>query len=137
MKKYVLEFLKRGALFGGLGPIIAGFVYMIIGFAGTELKLEGYQIFVAILTSYFLAFVQAGASVFEQIEEFSCFKSLLIHMLVVYFAYLFTYLVNSWIEFRWEVILIFSAIVIVGFLLVWLLTYFLTRRLKNQLNQKL
>lgn len=137
MKKYVFEFLKRGALFGGLGPIIAGFVYMIIGFAGTELKLEGYQIFVAILTSYFLAFVQAGASVFEQIEEFSCFKSLLIHMLVVYFAYLFTYLVNSWIEFRWEVILIFSAIVIVGFLLVWLLTYFLTRRLKNQLNQKL
>ncbi len=137
MKKYVFEFLKRGALFGGLGPIIAGFVYMIIGFAGTELKLEGYQIFVAILTSYFLAFVQAGASVFEQIEEFSCFKSLLIHMLVVYFAYLFTYLVNSWIEIRWEVILIFSAIVIVGFLLVWLLTYFLTRRLKNQLNQKL
>ncbi len=137
MKKYVFEFLKRGALFGGLGPIIAGFVYMIIGFAGTELKLEGYQIFAAILTSYFLAFVQAGASVFEQIEEFSCFKSLLIHMLVVYFAYLFTYLVNSWIEFRWEVILIFSAIVIVGFLLVWILTYFLTRRLKNQLNQKL
>ncbi len=137
MKKYVSEFLKRGALFGGLGPIIAGFVYMIIGFSGTELKLEGYQIFVAIVTSYLLAFIQAGASVFEQIEEFSCFKSLLIHMLVVYSAYLFTYLVNSWIAFRWQVIVLFSAIVLVGFLLIWLITYFLTRRLKNRLNQKL
>ncbi len=137
MNKYVKQFLIRGLLSGGFGPIIAGLVFMIIDFAGTELKLEGWQIFLAIITSYLLAFISAGASVFEQIEEWSTVKSMLIHCLTIYAIYLITYLVNSWIPLKWEIILIFSSGVIGGFFLIWLTIYLINKRCSKSLNKKL
>ncbi len=137
MNKYVKQFLIRGLLFGGFGPIIAGFVFMIIDFTGTELNLEGWQIFLAIITSYILAFISAGASVFEQIEEWSTVKSMLIHCLTIYAIYLITYLVNSWIPLKWEIILIFSSGVIGGFFLIWLTIYLINKRCSKSLNKKL
>lgn len=137
MNKYVKQFLIRGLLFGGFGPIIAGFVFMIIDFAGTELNLEGWQIFLAITTSYLLAFISAGASIFEQIEEWSTIKSTLIHCLTIYAIYLITYLVNSWIPLKWEVILIFSIGVIGGFFLIWLIIYLINKQCSKSLNKKL
>ncbi len=137
MKKYIKEFIKRGLVFGALGPMIAGLVYMIIDFCGVALSLKGYQIFIAIITSYLLAFVQAGASIFPSIEEWSTFKELVIHLLTIYLIYLFTYLVNSWIEFQPMVILIFSLIVIGSFLLIWLITFILVNKLQNNLNKQI
>ncbi len=137
MNKYVKQFLIRGLLFGGFGPIIAGLVFMIIGFTGTSLNLEGWQIFLAIITSYLLAYISAGASVFEQIEEWSTVKSMLIHCLTIYAIYLITYVVNSWIPLKWEVILIFSLGVIGGFMLIWLIVYLVNKRCSKSLNKKL
>lgn len=137
MNKYVKDFLVRGSLFGGLGPIIAGMVFMIIDFTGTNLALEGWQIFLAIVTSYLLAFISAGASVFEQIEEWSTIKSMLIHCVTIYLIYLITYMVNSWIPLKWEVILIFSIGVIGGFLLIWLFIYIISKQYSKSLNKKL
>lgn len=137
MNKYVKQFLIRGLLFGGFGPIIAGLVFMIIGFTGTNLNLEGWQIFLAIVTSYLLAYISAGASVFEQIEEWPTVKSMLIHCLTIYAIYLITYVVNSWIPLKWEVILIFSLGVIGGFMLIWLIVYLVNKRCSQSLNKKL
>lgn len=137
MNKYLKQFLIRGLLFGGFGPIIAGFVFMIIGFVQANLSLEGWQIFLAIVTSYLLGFISAGASVFEQIEEWSTVKSMLIHCITIYVIYLVTYLVNSWIPLKWEVILIFSIGVISGFLLIWLFAYLLSKHCSKSLNKKL
>ncbi len=137
MNKYVKQFLIRGLLFGGFGPIIAGLVFMIIGFTGTNLNLEGWQIFLAIVTSYLLAYISAGASVFEQIEEWSTVKSMLVHCLTIYAIYLITYVVNSWIPLKWEVILIFSLGVIGGFMLIWLIVYLVNKRCSHSLNKKL
>lgn len=137
MNKYVKVFLVRGLLFGGFGPIIAGMVFMIIDFTGTNLVLEGWQIFLAIVTSYLLAFISAGASVFEQIEEWSTIKSMLIHCVTIYLIYLITYLVNSWIPLKWEVILIFSFGVIGGFLLIWLFVYIISKQCSKSLNKKI
>ena len=137
MNKYVKDFLIRGLLFGGFGPIIAGFVFMIIDFTGSNLVLEGWQIFLAIVTSYLLAFISAGASVFEQIEDWSTIKSMFIHCLTIYVIYLATYLINSWIPLKWEVILIFSIGVIGGFLLIWLIVYIINKECSKSLNKKL
>lgn len=137
MNKYVKQFLIRGLLFGGFGPIIAGLVFMIIGFTGTNLNLKGWQIFLAIVTSYLLAYISAGASVFEQIEEWSIVKSMLIHCVTIYSIYLITYLVNSWIPLKWEVILVFSLGVIGGFMLIWLIVYLINKRCSKSLNKKL
>lgn len=137
MKKYVKEFMKRGLMFGGFGPIVAGIVFMILGFCNVEINLEGWQIFLAIASTYVLAFVQAGASVFEQVEEWSTFKSALIHMLTIYVIYVGTYLANSWIPFDWLVIVIFSGAIILTFLLIWFICYFVTKKFQNQLNANL
>ncbi len=137
MKSYLKEYCKRGIVFGGLGPIICGIVYMIIDFTGVDLKLEGWQILLAIVSSYILAFVQAGSSVFEQIEEWSSIKALFWHLLSIYLVYLLTYFVNRWIPFSWLAIVTFSAAIILGFLLIWIIIYVLNRRLKNKLNSKL
>lgn len=137
MKKYFFEFCKRGITFGALGPLVLGIVYTIIDFCGVRLDLSGWQFLVAIISTYVLAFIQAGSSVFEQIEEWSIIKSLFIHMLSIYLIYLITYLINSWIPFHWVVIIIFSAAVIITFLIIWLIVYALTNIQKNKLNSKI
>lgn len=132
--KYVKEFMVRGVAFGALGPLVLGIVFMILGFCNVEIKLQGWQILLGIASTYLLAFIQAGASVFEQIEEWSNFKSALIHMVTIYVIYLVTYLVNNWIPFNWIVIAIFSGTVVVTFLIIWLICYLVNRNYKKQLN---
>ena len=134
MNKYVKEFLIRGFIFSGLGPIVLGIVFMILGFCNVELNLEGWQILLGIVSTYLIAFIQAGSSVFEQIEEWSSFKSAFIHLLSIYLIYLISYLVNNWIPFNWIVIMIFSGTVIVTFILIWLICYFVNRNYKKTLN---
>ena len=137
MNKYVKEYLKRGLIFGGFGPIVFGIVIMIIGFTGTAIDLKGWQILLAIASTYILAFVQAGSSIFEQIDSWSHAKSMILHLLSIYVVYLGTYLVNSWIPFNYVVVIIFSASVIVGFIIIWLIAYLITNKVKNELNAKL
>lgn len=137
MNKYVKEFCKRGLIFSGLGPIVLGIVLMCINFSGTKLELEGWQIFVGILTTYIIAFVHAGSSVFEQIEEWSTFKSLFWHLLSIYVVYLGGYLLNRWIPYNWLVVLIFSVCVIGGFLIIWLICFLASNKTKNKLNSKI
>lgn len=134
MNKYVKEFMIRGLIFGGLGPIVTGIVFMILGFCNVDLKLEGWQVLLAIVSTYLLAFIHAGSSVFEQIEEWSVFKSAGIHMLTIYVIYLGTYLINRWIPFDWIVVIIFSGAVLLTFLLIWLICYLVNRDYKKKLD---
>ena len=134
MNKYVKEFCIRGLFFGSLGPIVYGIVMMILGFCHVEIVIEGWQIFLAILTTYILAFVQAGSSVFEQIEEWSSFKSALIHLGSIYIVYVTTYLLNSWIPLSWIAIVIFTAAIIFTFLIIWFICFLTNRNYKNKLN---
>ena len=69
MNYYVKEFLKRGLIFSGFGPIIMGIVYLCIEASGVDLKLDAPIVFLAIITTYIIAFVQAGSSVFEAVED--------------------------------------------------------------------
>ena len=64
MNKYFKEFLHRGLMFWGFGPIVAKTVYLIIGFCIKEITVLPYDMFMAILSTYILAFLVAGASVF-------------------------------------------------------------------------
>ena len=137
MKKYVKEFMSRGLICGGFGPIVVGIVYFIISLTINNFSLNGLEILVAIISSYILAFIQAGATVFEQIESFSPVKSLLLHMVSVYITYIFVYLVNSWIPFDLTVIIIFTFIFITLFLLIWFMVYFINRNLTKKMNEKI
>lgn len=137
MNKYVKSFLHRGLIFGGFGPIVCGIVFAILGVTLPEFSLGGGEVLVAILTTYLIAFVQAGATVFNQIEEWSVPQSMLCHLLSVYFVYLFAYLVNVWIEPDITVVLIFTAIFLAIFLVIWLTVYLIVRATEKKLNNRL
>lgn len=137
MNKYVKEYLKRGLIFSGLGPIVAGIVYLCLELSGTDLKLNGYNIFFAIITTYIIAFVQAGSTVFNQIEHWPKAKSLFFQMTSIYVVYMAGYLLNNWIPFKLVVIIVFTSVYVVTFLTVWLTVYFISKNAEKKLNSKL
>lgn len=137
MKKYVIDFLKRGMLFGGFGPIIAGIVFFILEYTVDDFSLGGDEVLLAIVSTYVLAFVQAGASIFNQIEEWPMTKSLLCHMGTIYVAYVLCYVINFWIPFDALVILIFTAVFAVTYLVIWFAVYSAIRATEKRLNQQI
>lgn len=133
----VRDFFFRGLLFGGFGPIIAGIVYLILHFTLKDLALTGLQVFTVIVSTYLLAFIHAGASVFNQIESWPLAKSTLCHFGLLYVAYVLCYVINSWIPFEPLVLGIFTAIFAVGYAVIWLAVYVSIRVTVKQLNRSL
>jgi len=137
MKEYIKVFLLRGMIVGGFGPIIAAIIYLILSLTVDNFSLSGNEAFLGIISTYLLAFIQAGASIFNQIEKWSIGKSLLVHLSVIYVAYVGCYLLNSWIPFEWIAILIFSAIFIAVYLSVWLTVFLFVKNTSKKLNDNL
>ena len=133
----VRDFFFRGLLFGGFGPIIAGIVYLILHLTLQDLTLTGLQVFTIIVSTYLLAFVHAGASVFNQIESWPLAKSILCHFGLLYVAYILCYVINSWIPFEPLVLGIFTAIFAVGYAVIWLAVYVSIRVTVKRLNRSL
>ena len=137
MNQYVKAFLHRGLIFGGFGPIILGIIYAILDKTLADFALSGGQLLLGILSVYVLAFVQAGVSVFNQIDHWSVPKATLFHFLVLFTVYLGCYLLNDWIPFHRNVVLIFSGIFVAGYLVIWLTVYISTKLVSKKLNAKL
>lgn len=137
MNKHFKVFLHRGLIFGGFGPIIVGIVYLILDGSIENFSLGGCQTFIAILSTYLLAFVHAGASVFNQIEDWSLAKSLFCHFGLLYIAYLLCYVSNTWIPFDPLVILIFSGIFVVGYFAVWLSVLAVVKATERRMNERI
>ena len=133
----VKDFFLRGLMFGGMGPLIAGIVYLILHFTLQDLTLTGLQVFTVIVSTYLLAFVHAGASVFNQIESWPLAKSILCHFGLLYIAYVLCYVINSWIPFEPLVLGIFTAIFAVGYAVIWLAVYVSIRVTVKRLNRSL
>lgn len=134
MNKYVKDFLLRGLMFGGFGPIVLGIVYAILQNALDGFALSGQQVCLAIVSTYLLAFLQAGASVFNQIEHWPVARSLLCHFTTVYVAYCGCYLINTWIPFRPGILLIFTAIFVAVYLVIWITVYICVKATTAKLN---
>lgn len=137
MKKYLKEFLHRGLIFGGFGPIILAIIYIILQKTITSFSLSGSEVSLGIVSIYILAFLHAGASVFNQIEAWSLPKSLLYHFGTLYLAYVICYLINSWIPFDLKIILIFSVIFILLYFIIWITVYYIVKLSAKKLNEKL
>ena len=137
MNKYVKEFFHRGLIFGGFGPIIFGIIIFIVSKTTDNLVLSGGEVLIGIVSTYLLAFVHAGASVFNQIEHWSTGKSLLCHLSTLYVAYSLCYLINTWIPFEPTVLLIFTLIFMVVYFVVWGIVYFSIKATSKNFNAKL
>lgn len=137
MNKYLKEFLHRGFMFSGLGPVILSIIYAILEKTVDGFNLSGFQVLSGIISTYLLAFVQAGASVFNQIEKWPITKSLLCHFTLLYAVYVICYIMNSWIPFKIEIVAIFTLIFIVSYFVIWTTVYLIVKNTSKKLNSKL
>lgn len=137
MNKYLKEFLLRGLIFGGFGPIVMGIIYAILERSLSGFSLSGSEIAMAIISTYLLAFLHAGASVFNVIENWPLSKSLLCHFVTLYIAYTGCYLINSWIPFIPKMLLIFTLIFSAIYFVIWLTVYFCIKLSAKKLNNRL
>ena len=137
MNKYVKEFLHRGLMFSGFGPIIFGIIIFIVSKTTDSFILEAGEVLIGIVSTYLLAFIHAGASVFNQIEHWSTGKSLLCHLSTLYVAYSLCYVANTWIPFEPKVLLFFTAIFMTIYFVVWGIVYFSIKATSKNFNAKL
>lgn len=137
MNNYVKSFLLRGMAFGGFGPMICGIVFLVLSYTVNGFSLSGKEAFLAILSTYLLAFIHAGASVFNQIDEWSVAKSLFCHFTTLYLAYSLCYIANSWIPFDPKVILIFTVIFVALYFAIWITVFMCVKAASKKLNSKL
>ncbi len=136
MKKYIKEFIIRGMMYGGFGPIILGIIYVIIELNNVQLNLKSVDIFLGILSTYLIAFVQAGITVLSNIKM-PLFKHAIIQGISIYSVYLIAYLVNGWMPFSWLVIIIFTFSFLITYIVLWLIIYAIINKTTKQLNNKL
>lgn len=137
MNRYLKSFLQRGLIFGGFGPIISGVVYLVLDRCVPHVAVSGTDLFVIILSTYLLAFIHAGASIFNQIEHWPIAKALLCHFGSLYVTYLLCYMINRWIVFELSIVLIFTAIFVAGYAVVWLTVFIVTKITEKKLNDKI
>ena len=137
MNKYLKEFLHRGLMFGGFGPIILAIIYFIISKTVKDFSLSSNELLLGTISIYLLAFIQAGATVFNQIDHWPITKSLLFHFGSLYIAYVLCYLINSWIPFNPLVLLIFTAVFVLVYFAIWITVVLSIKVFTKKANKKL
>lgn len=137
MRKTALEFVRRGLVAGGFGPVILAVLYIIIERSGEIVSFTASQVCTGIFSLYALAFIAGGMNVVYQIERLPLMAAISIHGGVLYIGYLITYLVNGWLELGKTPIIVFTAIFIAGYLAIWAVIYHITRRNTRRLNEML
>ena len=137
MNKYLKEFLHRGLVFGGFGPIVVSIILLAINAAGEAVTLTAKDYFTSTVSIYLLAFVHAGASVFNQIEHWSLPKSVFFHFSSLYIVYSLCYIINSWIPFGPEVLAIITAIFVALYFVIWGTVYLSGRAASRRFNSKI
>ena len=137
MKKYILEFLRRGVTACGFGPMILAVLYLVLHRQGIVQVLTVREVCLGIFTLSALAFVAGGINMIYGIERLPLMLAILIHGGVLYASYLVTYLVNGWLDQGAVPILAFSGIFVVGYLGIWAIIYIVTRKNATKLNEKL
>ena len=137
MKKNIMEFLRRGSAACGLGPMILALLYWIMHQRGVLQTLTVHEVCTGILSLSALAFIAGGMNIVYQIERLPLMTAILIHGCVLYGSYLLTYLVNGWLERSILPILVFSAIFVMGYLVIWAIIYAIIRKKTRQLKKSL
>ena len=66
-----------------------------------------------------LAFIAGGMNVLYRAEKLPLMAAVFIHGTVLYISYLITYLLNDWLDFGALPIIVFSAVFVVGYIVIW------------------
>ena len=137
MKKFVLKFVRRGFIATGLGPIVLAIVYLILKQSAAIDTLTVDQVCIGIFSLSALAFIAGGMNAIYQVERMPLMTAILIHGGTLYIGYLGTYLLNDWLDFGVIPIIVFTAIFVVGYIVIWAIIYSIIRRNTAKLNEML
>lgn len=135
MRRFWLEFLKRGLTVAAGGPVVLAIIYGILGSTGAVTTLSPKEVCIGILTVTLMAFIAAGITAIYLTDRLPLILAILTHGGVLYLDYLIMYLLNNWIQRSFTAIIVFSAIFISGFALVWVIIYFTTKAKTAKINQ--
>ena len=135
MRKFVSDFMRRGMVACGFGPIVLAVIYWILHHLAVVDTLTVKQVCIGILSLSALAFIAGGMNAVYQIERLPLMVAVLIHGIVLYISYLGTYLLNNWLAWGVTPILVFSGIFVVGYLSIWAIVYSLIKMNTNRINE--
>ncbi len=137
MKKYILEFMKRGLMAAAGGPVVLATVYGILGAAGVIDTLSPAEVTTGVLSVTLMAYIAAGITTVYTAERLPLISAILIHAGVLYLDYLLMYLLNNWIPRDLTGIGIFTGIFAAGYAVIWLCIYCIIKSKTDKLNRKL
>ena len=137
MKKFILDFLHRGLLSCGTGPIFLAVLYLILHQTNSIETLTVNQVCVGIFSITTIAFIAGGINAIYQIERLPLMSAILIHGIILYIGYLGTYLINDWLDLGIIPIIIFSVSFIVGYIIMWAIIYTIIKTITARLNENL
>ena len=137
MKKAALDFLHRGLVACGFGPLVLAIIYLILQRHAVVEMLTVHQVCRGIFSLTVLAFLAGGMNAIYQIERLPLMMAILIHGVVLYLGYLATYLLNDWLQWGEAPILVFSGIFVVGYLVIWIVIFTITKKKTERLNAAL
>ena len=137
MKQFIKNFIHRGALFCGLGPVILAIVYIFLSASGTVKNVPVSTYIQEIFTSTLMAFIAAGISAVYTVDKLALPLAGLIQGSVLLLDYLSIYLLNDWLKPDLTTIVIFVVIFVAGFAAIWLIIYKNVQRQIKKLNENI
>ena len=137
MKKFFSDFCLKGLIAASFGPPVLAAVYWIIGATEAVEHFSPNEVALGILTIELLAFVVGGMGTIYQQEQLPLATAILIHGGVLYVAYILIYLINGWLQRKLAPILVFSAIFVSCYALIWAFIYLFNRKRTRRINRNL
>ena len=130
MKRYILDFLRRGLAAMGFGPMVLAVLYLLLPVQ----TLTAQAVSLGIFSLSALAFLAGGLNVLYQFVRLPLMAAISIHGGVLYAGYLATYLLNGWLDWGRLPVLVFTAIFAVGYLAISAVIYAIMRRSTARVN---
>ena len=137
MKGFFVDFLRRGSMSCGIGPVVLAILYVILHRNGDLNALSVDQVCVGILSITVLAFVAGGINAIYRIERLPLMPAILIHGSVLYLCYLVTYLLNDWLKWSALPLMVFTVIFVIGYIIIWGVIYLITKNNTYKINKML
>lgn len=134
MKGFISNFVLRGLIACGFGPLVLGAIYLTLNISGVVDTVSVTEMCMGILSIFVLAFVCGGMTAIYQVEKLHIITAILLHGGVLYAVYLATYLINNWLEEGLIPLLVFSGIFVVGYIIIWAIIYAINRKRIAKIN---
>ena len=127
------EFFKRGFVSAWGGPVVLAIIFLCSG-QGHIAPADAAK---GILSITALAFIAGGITMVYTVDRLPLFPAILIHGVVLYGTYLAVYLLNGWLASGTRPLLIFSVCFVLGYALIWVIIYLITKKRAAALTKSL